>query len=89
MQDTEVQKAGQQNIEKQQYHVAINTLKSYENSLDIDQYFPKEGLGCVKNSVFYQMSRAFDQMLQTRLGELSHVSSRFLSSVIEESQTSL
>ena len=51
IQDTQVQNAFEQNIAQKQYQVAINTLRSHEVPLDIDQYFPETGLGGVKNSV--------------------------------------
>ena len=88
-QDTKALKAFEHSIAHKQYGVAINNLRSHEIPLNIDQYFPENGLGRVKNSVFYHMSRAFDSMLQQRLVELNQVQSRFLSSVVEQSRISL
>ena len=77
--------------------MALRTLEAQESELANENYIPdtfKQSFSSVKTaspqmvqatrSIFNQLTHAFDNVLQDRLITVSHLSTSFISSVIEE-----
>ena len=86
IENTGVERAIEHSIQQKQYEIALNALKSHEIPLNLHKYYPEDGLGNDKHSVFRHMTVMIDQVLQNKLLALNHVNSNFLSSVVEQSQ---
>ena len=85
-QNSKAQEAFNHNIQEKQYGIAISNMRAHQTPLNIDNLYPENGLGHVKNSVFYSMSRAIDSMITQFLVEFNKVQSRFLGAAIDQSR---
>ena len=99
---SQLQKALENELKQQRYSVALNTLKGQERDLDTSSYLPKseadsdsfvhQDSGIMQKAtrkMFYQFTRTLDKLMQKRLLTISHFSSSFLSSVVEQLRLTL
>ena len=92
LKDTGIERALEHSIKQKEYEVTLNALKSHEVKLDPYKYYntPQTMRAKVdKNSVFYQMTTMFDDVLKTRLLSLNHVNSNFSGTTIEQAKIAL
>ena len=89
IQNTGVERAVEHSLQQHHYAIALNALKAHEVPLNTTRYFPQGSLGADPGSIFHQLNNNFDQLLQKRLLSLNHISSNFLSSIVEQSRITL
>ena len=95
--DSEVERAVSQQLTQHKYGVVLCTLEAQESELSNENYIPdtfKQSLSSLKTaspqmvqatrSIFNQLTHTFDNVLQDWLITVSHLSTSFISAVIEE-----